>query len=350
MPWTQEQFRQLSLVNLTEDQLIKEVLKLKENFTVARDKKLQDYLARPEAVSAYFQYYLPTNFPKLPFLFDQLPKAYLQTLKNRRWVDYGCGPGTYTAALLSLSADLAPSEVVLVDSSELMLKQAQKFLTQVFPEQKFSFLNSLPESVLKDERSVMIFGNSLNEMSPSFAKTLLIKFRGLDLFWIEPGTIESFRSLSEYRSFLLSDGYKVLYPCPSSHTQCPALLKDKTEWCHQVLRMTHPDWVERLSQKMQIDRKEMPLIAHAYSRSYQQQDARDTMVRIRPETKHSLEWDLCRLDEDQKVLEWRRASVAKKSLERAQLKAMGKMSTGLKVDLEVVKELADGCLKVELKK
>lgn len=329
---------------------MKEVLKLKAGFTTARESQLKNYLASAEAVSAYFQYYLPTNFPKLQFLFEQVDLTYWESLKGRRWIDYGAGPGTYSAALLSLPVDLRPSEIIVIDHSALMLSQAEKFLTQVFPTQKFKFLSSLPQSLSQEKESVLFFGNSLNEMKPEFAQALLKNFQGEDLLWIEPGTMDSFQSLVRYRQDLIHSGYQVVYPCANSCLTCPALTRDVAEWCHQVLRLTHPDWLERLSQKMQIDRKEMPMTAHIYSKHFSAQAEVSRVVRIRLETKHSLEWDVCRTKENSQELEWKRLSVVKKNLSKSEQKVLAKMSTGLSFRFDKIKDLGDGTERVELKK
>lgn len=329
---------------------MKEVLKLKTGFTTARDSKLKNYLASAEAVSAYFQYYLPTNFPKLHFLFEQVDQAYWESLKNRRWIDYGAGPGTYSAALLSLPLEFQPREIIVVDHSPLMLSQAEKFLTNSFPKQKFQFLSSLPNSLSQEKDSILFFGNSLNEMKPDYAQALLKNFKGEDLLWIEPGTMDSFKTLVRYRQDLINSGFQMVYPCATSCLSCPALSREVPEWCHQVLRLTHPDWLERLSQKMQIDRKEMPMTAHVYSKHFNAQKEIARVVRIRLETKHSLEWDVCRAKENSQELEWKRLSIVKKNLSKSEQKVLGKMSTGLSFRFEKLKDLGDGTERVELKK
>ena len=114
--------------------------------------------------------------------------------------------------------------------------------------------------------------------------------------FIEPGTPDTFKSILSMRDVMKEKGYKILYPCSSLDLGCP--MSGTQDWCHQVLKVVHDPWVERLCQLVSKNRRVMPMIGHVYSKethnSVQPEGAKNvTLIRVLKETKFSFQWQVC---------------------------------------------------------
>ena len=70
------------------------------------------------------------------------------------------------------------------------------------------------------------------------------------------------------------------------------------DWCHQVLKVIHDPWVERLCQLVSKNRRVMPMIGHVYCKDTEINSAPDniikvTLIRVLKETKFSFQWQVC---------------------------------------------------------
>lgn len=358
---TQKNYQELGLVTLTEAELLEELSSLQAGFTTSREEKLNQYAHEKKKASAYLQFYTPTNIPKLYFLLNRLPSEILSLWEDAPFIDFGAGPGTYSAAW-SRFFNEGQSALAIVEQGEAMRVQAQKFIRSLYPDRPLSASSNVPQSFLHDKKSILFFGHVLNEMKWPEIKKLVDNFKGQAILWIEPGTSQAFDMTVRLRRYLLEGSFRVLFPCQSSALHCPAVQREG-EWCHQVLRLTWPEWIERLAQRLKIDRRTMPLIAHAYQREVQssadeaakagetaeiketdQKKAR--VVRLRKETKHSFEWDICLNLADQ--LKWERVSVVKRGLSKKQQKKLSQINTGEEVSFEFIKLLDQNIWRVKL--
>jgi ribosomal protein RSM22 (predicted rRNA methylase) len=355
---TEKDYQDLALHELSEAELFEELNSLQKGFTTGRDQELSRYSHEQKKVSAYLQFYTPTNIPKLHFLLNRITLERRELWKNAPFIDFGAGPGTYTASWVSFYQNLK-SEVSVVERGQAMREQAQKFLAGLFPDVSLNISSSVPAHFLNNDKSVLFFGHVLNEMNWSEIKKLIDGFKGQAVLWIEPGTPQAFELTNKLRRHLLEGEFEVLYPCQSSALDCPAG-NLSGEWCHQVIRTTWPEWIERRAQKLKIDRRTMPLIAHAYQRKKNQdpleKDNHDQLkegdvrqariVRLKKETKHSFEWDLClTLGKD---LKWQSVSVMKRGLSKKEEKKISHMHTGEQLSFELVKLLEQGLWRVKL--
>ena len=273
----------LLIPNITEAEIVKYIKEMSVKFT-SRRNQISDYVLEHRQVSAYASFYLPTNMPKLHFLLSKLSEEVLEDIKNRPFIDVGCGPGTFSLAYKMLMGVGAHVEMIGVDTSQIMLDQATKILNGFFPKDKFQAVRKFSE---KKSSSILFFGHSINEMGIERAQDQIMMIDPEYVMWIEPGTSEIFHDLKKLRTHL-TEQYDVLYPCPTSEA-CP------NSWCHQVLRTSHQASVERLSQLVSLDRKVMPLVAHVYRRKTKLTitDDRATVVRYLNETKFSFEYEVC---------------------------------------------------------
>lgn len=193
----------------------------------------------PAAQAAYLSYFFPLN--------------YLRTLKvideGKRWgffegvdsvLDFGCGPGTTSKALLN--------------DDEITVPQFHG--TDIFPELGGLYLDSPrtnSEMRFHLQRPAKVDANSL--LSASY---VLNELKGTPpwffdfdkLLVIEPSTKQAFPKLIELRSELLAKGFDVVAPCPHSHT-CP-LSESKRDWCHDRLHWEQPAWFQKIQALLPI--------------------------------------------------------------------------------------------------
>lgn len=286
--------------------------------------QIGDYVLDEDHVSSYAALYLTTNIPKLHFLLSKLDSEILGDLKKRSLIDIGCGPGTFSLGW-SLLFEETPPEVICVDSSKVMLDQAQKMLKGFFSDVNVKTQTRFSE---KSPESVLFYGHSINEIGINKVQDQIMMVDPEYVIFIEPGTSDLFLELKKLRSALL-DSYDVLYPCPSS-AECP------NDWCHQVLRTSHDLSVERLSQLVSLDRKIMPMTAHVYRRKKGiAPNSEATIIRFINETKFSFEYEVCLFEagENKNVV----VEIQKKNLDKKMEKHFKHLSVGEKISFSVEK-------------
>jgi len=315
----------LLISNLSESEIVKLIVEMSIKFTKKREH-ITDYVFDHRHVSAYASFYLPTNTPKLYFLLSKLSNDVLDDFKNRPFIDMGCGPGTFSFAWKKLLNTQAHVEMIGVDSSQLMLDQATKIMNGFFPNDNFRTFRKYFE---KKSNSVLFFGHSINEMGRDKAYEQIMSIDPEYVIWIEPGTSELFQDLKILRNAML-DHYEVLYPCPSS-TACP------NHWCHQVLRTSHEQSIERLSQLVSLDRKILPMTAHVYRRISKRLifNNKATVIRFLNETKFSFEYEVCYLKNNENknaIIE-----IQKKHLSKEEEKYLKNGDVGERLSFEVEK-------------
>jgi ribosomal protein RSM22 (predicted rRNA methylase) len=320
--------------NLKDSDIARLIPEMSHKFTKARDQ-ITDYVQSEDHVSAYTALYLPTNIPKLHFLLEKLSEDLLADLSERPFIDIGSGPGTFLLGW-SLLFQKTPPEIIAVDTSRKMLEQAKKIINGFFPESNLRTETKFHE---KKSDSVLFFGHSINEMGTYKAQDLIMSIDPEYVIWIEPGTSELFRELRKLRENIL-EYYDVIYPCPSAAT-CPA------EWCHQVLRTSHDQSVERISQLVSLDRKILPMAAHIYRRKKSTAITNEpTTIRFINETKFSFEYEVCYLSEGKNkndIIE-----IQKKQLSKEEEKHFKNADVGEKISFEIEK-IVGKKLRVKLK-
>ena len=298
-------------------------------------------------VSSYTSFYLPTNYQKFAFIKEQLPPSFFDDVSEV--IDFGTGPGTYTLAYL----DLLPHTNVdffCVDNNDLMLEQAQKLLSGLYPSLKrnLQFVKELKSIPPKKGKRLLLFGNSINELGFQSAWEMI---QGSDcdiLMFIEPGTSEVFQVVSQLRKSLIDKEFVCHYPCVNGVAKCPLDFVGNKDWCHQVWRGNHDESVERLGQMAKLDRKVMPFIGHVYSKlSNSETTSAYRVVRFLRETKFSFEWQVCGEFEGKNAL--KDFEVMKKSLSKKQIKEFKRQGVGEKISVNKLKEMTPQKWRVELK-
>ena len=303
-----------------EHDLIKAIEELSLKFTQKREH-ISDYLKDERLTSAYTAFYLTTNMPKLKAVFKWMPEAWLKELKLCTFIDVGSGPGTFSLAFREWAG--SPVKVMQIETSPVMRQQAQNIWTGLYPNEK---ILHKPEG-----DKLLFFGHSANEMGPEVALRYVKEHDPNHILFIEPGTKEFFPQMLTIRGALLNTGYNVLFPCPNSE-ECP--LKGSSEdWCHQFIQVRQEDDVERLSQIVKKDRRNLPLTVHAFSKTFKSDNPSSRIVRILPETKFSYEWEICESNHIEHY------QILKRGLNKEALSLLGDALAGASLEVELEREV-----------
>jgi ribosomal protein RSM22 (predicted rRNA methylase) len=310
----------------SEADLIKAIEEISLKFTRERNK-IGDYLKDPRLVAAYTAFYLLTNIPKLNEVLKWMPEDWIAQLKKADFIDLGAGPGTFSLAWKEQGN--VEGDFYQIELSPLMKEQGRKIWEGLHSTKLFQG----PKWEWKSERSkFLLFGHSANEMGAKLAIDYIEKINPEHILFIEPGTKDFFPVMLEIRQYLLKRDYSVLYPCPKA-LDCP--MAGTEDWCHQFVQIKQDSEIERISQMARKDRKLLPLTVHAYSRSFKHENPAERIVRVLPETKFSLEWEVCH----ENALE--HYQVMFRDLSKQESKEYGSLLAGEAVETELVKNLLD---------
>ena len=321
----------------SDEALLKQVRKLNANFTSNRER-IGEYLEDDVMVAAYAGFYLPTNFPKLAFIFNWL-QEHTEDFRTCDFYDIGMGPATYSLAWLSYFSPDYCGHIDGVDMSALMREQAVKMFDAFYPNfENFFVGESAYDLPVRDHKKLVFFGHSLNEMQDEY-KDLLASLNPDYVLFLEPGTKESFQKVLEARDYLKDCGYHCQFPCPSN-ADCPMSGED---WCHQYLYLQHDQDIERLCQKMKIDRRNNPAVVHLYSKE-RKNSSQARVIRSHPESKFGLEWQVCEGENQLQDIE-----TFKRGLSKDQIKELAKIRPGDSIEYELVKELKNQKLRGKIK-
>ncbi|HLE12919.1 MAG: hypothetical protein A2504_13185 [Bdellovibrionales bacterium RIFOXYD12_FULL_39_22] len=336
------------LVDLDEASLVSTIKKIQKIF-ISR-QQIDSYMNDPVFVSAYTLFYMPSNLKKLSYLLKNMPVAVLHTLAQNNFIDYGCGPGTYAIALLNaLGPENFHGKIVLIDKSPTMLAQARKVFETFHP----TFTNYQTASDYhgsfssNSTNNTLFFGNSANELGIHKISKIVQDISPQLLFLLEPGTHEIFSKLIiPLRQILPTWGYQGIYPCHTFNSPCPLDLRK--DWCHQMVRSSYDDGIERLSQILSIDRRTMfmsSLVAQKKDAAQHFKDSGNTddtkvesgiILRFLNETKHSFEYQICT---DTALLLTLKIEIPKKTLSKKEIIKMKEMIQGTKIKFSTIKTI-----------
>ena len=248
----------------SEHDLVKAIEELSLKFTQKREQ-ISDYLKDERLTSAYTAFYLTTNMPKLEAIFKWMPEAWLEKIKHSTFIDVGAGPGTFSLAFREWAN--SPVKVMQIETSPVMREQAKKLWEGLYPDEKI-----LTKPV---GEKTLFFGHSANEMGAEAALKYIEDYDPDHVLFIEPGTKDFFPQMLEIREVLLKFGFQILFPCPTAD-ECPLKGSD-TDWCHQFIQVRQGSDIERLSQLVKKDRRNLPLTVHAFSKTF---SAKNTESRV----------------------------------------------------------------------
>lgn len=194
--------------------------------------------------------------------------AVLRDLKRLDWhppagivLDWGCGTGIATRRVLHHFGPSSFREIRVHDKSNLAKRFAAEAIRRDTARLKVS---AATDEILNSRKPVglLLISHVLNELSDE-DRDRLIKLceRSKAIIWVEPGSHDDSRRLSEIREHLLGD-FRVIAPCTHAG-RCEMLTSsNERHWCHffadpPVEIMRDHRW-SNFARDMKIDLRSLP--------------------------------------------------------------------------------------------
>lgn len=234
--WIQKHLHAKSASFERSSDLAKAILEVSDHFQSASS---QTPWQQDSHWAAYLSYFFPLNYIRCSKVIDEA-KFFGLFDGITSMVDFGCGPGTFTRALLAQGK----FDLEKIQKIDIQKNLAPLFLNQPNHEIDLSFSLSLNKT--KPSKNLLVASYVLNEMEdvPEFIND----FERIII--IEPSTKQAFPKLLQTRDFLMEQGYQILAPCP--HMQACPLAESKKDWCHDRALWEQPDWFKKIEEKLPI--------------------------------------------------------------------------------------------------
>lgn len=202
------------------------------------------------AAESYALYYLPINFRKIIELLGYCDREFLK--KVRKVLDFGCGPGTASLALISRLPEL--NHLTLVDRSKAMLTLADKLIINSRWKDNYVKLEAINDSTFnpKENFDLIVIANALTEVGALndekllFTLTEALNENGY-LIILEPALQATTRRMMHLRSRLLEERLEIspVFPC-THRAWCQMLSQSDTDWCHGEINWEEPGLVKQI--------------------------------------------------------------------------------------------------------
>lgn len=196
---------------------------------------------------AYLCYYLPLNATRLQRIADEADqRGFFNNLDHV--IDFGAGLATASLVL----AEKHPLKFHLIERAAEPQKLIENFFPQ-FSAEEWQRTFSAPK--LKDaKKTLAVFSYSLTELSdlPDWA------YQCEALMLVEPSTQQDGRKLLQLRQKLLDKGYHVWAPC-THEGPCPLLTQSKTDWCHDRVHFTAPEWFLKMEEQLPMKNRTLTM-------------------------------------------------------------------------------------------
>ncbi len=210
---------------------------LSQRYRTGHAQGRQTFLHAKEDIIAYAAYRLPATFAAI--------YAALTEVRKRRpgWqphtmLDVGAGPGTAMWAASTLWRGL--ERVTLLERDQHMIAYSKRLASSAhapaITEARWQHVD-LTGQWEGDSYDLVIAAYVLGELPQPTLDALLNRLWSCTagvLLLVEPGTPRGFSLIRHAREYLLSDGAKMVAPCPHERT-CPMPAHD---WCHFAQRIT----------------------------------------------------------------------------------------------------------------
>lgn len=193
------------------------------------------YLSARRLLRAYVSYYLPVNHEKVRRVLAEL-ETYAPPGDPPRVLDYGCGPGTASIALLQRRP---VRELCLVDVVDAALDAAKFFTRELGAEPRCS--HEIPPGPF----DLILAANVFAEHRPRLEERLSDTGH---LIVVEPALRQNTRRLMEWRDRLAAEGYRIAAPC-LGRSGCP-MLEHSDLWCHQDIPWPRPGPVAEVDRRV----------------------------------------------------------------------------------------------------
>lgn len=174
-------------------------------------------------------------------------------------VDWGCGSGVAGRTYLRWAdaRGVLPRKMIFWDRSPRATAFAAARAREEFPQVEFEVAKSSPDSA-----SVLLVSHVLNELGEAEVRPLqILVSRSKTWIWVEPGSHEVSRRLSEIRDRLRRE---FSYRGPCTHQKPCGMLAEANaaHWCHSFAQVpteifADGDWV-RFAREAGIDLRSLP--------------------------------------------------------------------------------------------
>lgn len=237
--WIQQTLKSLGFPLTKPQTLAQAVLEVSDNF---QSTDSVTPWRQPRHMAAYISYFLPLNYIRsLKVIDETCDWSFFEDVD--RVIDFGCGPGTLTRALLDESR-VSATHFLGVDSESSL---RDLYLNQPRKEVQLEFSTHLSQS--SSSKTLFVGSYVLNELK-TLPATL---FEHDKIMILEPSTRQAFPKLLELRDTLIEHDYEILAPC-SHREQCPLALSKK-DWCHDRVHWNQPSWFEDLENLLPMKNK-----------------------------------------------------------------------------------------------
>lgn len=216
-------------LNLQDSQALAKCVQTLSDFFIAKPDAPTPWHERWAQI-AYLCYYLPVNSARLNGLVHEADaRQFFQGLEHV--IDFGAGLATASMTL----HERHPLTFQLIERAA----EPQQLIENYFPQFKAQeWLRTFSASRLsKDKKTLALFSYSLTELSdlPDWA------YQCEALMLVEPATQQDGRKLLQLRQKLIDSGFHIWAPC-THEGPCPLLTQSKTDWCHDRIHFTAPQW------------------------------------------------------------------------------------------------------------
>ncbi len=171
-------------------------------------------------------------------------------------VDWGCGSGVASRAVLDQFGWNAQTKLWLSDRSPLAVRFATERVRAKHPELRI-------ERVIPDRIDLLIISHVLTEMSqPQIEQLVQLATKAGAVIWVEPGTYDVSLTLIAIRERLRKQ-FQLVAPC-THQNQCGILApENKPHWCHFFAEPPGEIFIDsfwtKFGQQMEIDLRSLPL-------------------------------------------------------------------------------------------
>ncbi len=323
--WIDQQLRALGFNINQSQQLAKAILQVSNDYQeVSSTTPWKD----TRTYAAYLSYFFPLNYIRTLKVLDEGKKwGFFNDIEQV--VDFGCGPGTSTKAML-LDSDISVDRFHGVD---IFSDLKALYLTTHGQSTHLSFGSSVPK--VKERGSLLMASYAFNEMSD--LPPWLFNFDKIMI--LEPSTKQAFPKLLEARNSLLEKNYDIVAPCSHVH-QCP-LSNSKKDWCHDRVYWQQPEWFQKIENALPIKNSSLTFSYLLASRTALPRPKFGRIVGDAMVEKGKTRWMICQGPEREFLSFLKRQGEAPKIYrgDRVQLDVFEKRGDDIRFELDKFKKL-----------
>ncbi len=239
--------------------------KLRSHFLEQKSTGTENYWHSEQELSLYDASFARRISWKWDYVCEELKKrtwSWPAEPESLLFVDWGCGTGVATRQILEHFPGLRKATFQVFDRSKMAEAFALKKIAEEYPG-----VDAKPfagGSGFEGKKIVLLLSHVIGELSPQQLGALLSLFAMSSAFiWVDSGSKECARKLSDLRNRLLRGEWSVFAPC--THQGVCEMSKDENEkhWCHSFARpprdVFHDEFWRTFSKEVGVDLRSLPL-------------------------------------------------------------------------------------------